>query len=324
MATAVQISKFGGTDVLEVVEVRVGDPGTGEARIRHEAIGLNFIDTYHRSGLYPHPLPGILGVEGAGVVEAVGAGVTHVRPGDRVVYAGSQLGAYASHRILPAWTLVKLPDAIGTDTAAAMFLAGLTVQYLFRQTFPLAGGETILIQAAAGGVGLIACQWARAIGVTTIGTVGSDDKAALAREHGCTHVVNYRREDFVARVREITGGKGVPVVYDGVGKDTFLGSLDCLSRRGMMVSYGNASGAVPPFSLAELSKRGSLFITRPSLFHYATTREELEPMAADLFALVAAGKIRVDVRQRYALADVARAHRELEARSTTGSSILVP
>jgi NADPH2:quinone reductase len=324
MATAVQISQFGGVDVLQVVPIAVGDPGPGEARIRHEAIGVNFIDTYHRTGLYPHPLPGIIGVEGAGIVEAVGAGVTHVRPGDRVAYAGSQLGAYASHRILPAWTLVRLPDAIGTDTAAAMFLAGLTVQYLFRQTFPLKGGETILFHAAAGGVGLIACQWARAIGVTIIGTVGSDEKAALARAHGCTHVVNYRREDFVARVREITGGKGVPVVYDGVGKDTFTGSLDCLSRRGMMVSYGNASGAVPPFSLTELSKRGSLFITRPTLFHYATTREELEPMAAELFALVAAGKIRVDVRQRYALKDAAQAHRDLEARSTTGSSILVP
>ena len=324
MATAVQIAKFGGTEVLAVVEVQVGDPGPGEARVRHEAIGLNFIDTYHRSGLYPHPLPGILGVEGAGIVEAVGAGVTLVKPGDRVAYASSTLGAYASHRVMPAWNLVRLPDAIGTDTAAAMFLAGLTVQYLFRQTFPLRGGETVLFHAAAGGVGLIACQWARALGVTMIGTAGSDEKAALAREHGCTHVINYRREDFVARVRELTGGKGVPVVYDGVGKDTFIGSLDCLSRRGMMVSYGNASGAVPPFSLAELAKRQSLFVTRPSLFHYATTREELEPMAAELFGLVGAGKIRVDVRQRYALADAARAHRELESRSTTGSSILVP
>ncbi|MES2538875.1 MAG: quinone oxidoreductase [Pseudomonadota bacterium] len=324
MSKAIRIFKTGGPEVMEYVDVDATDPGPGEARVRQAACGLNYIDVYFRSGLYPQALPAGLGAEGAGVVEAVGEGVTHVRPGDRVAYAGGPQGAYAEVRTMPAAVLVRLPDSINFDTAAAMMLQGLTVRYLFRRTFPLRGGETILFHAAAGGVGLIACQWAKALGVTMIGTVGSDDKAALAKAHGCTHVINYNKENFVERVKEITGGKGVPVVYDSIGKDTFIGSLDCLSPLGMMVSFGNASGPVPPFSLSELASRGSLFITRPSLFAYVAKREDLDAAAADLFSMVDSGKIKIDVNQRYALKDAAQAHRDLEARKTTGSTILIP
>ncbi|MEN3363093.1 MAG: NADPH:quinone reductase [Burkholderiales bacterium] len=324
MTKAIKFSKTGGPEVLEYVDVEVGKPGPGEAQVRQAAVGLNFLDVYFRTGLYPQALPSGLGQEGAGTVEAVGEGVTHVKPGDRVAYAGGPNGAYAELRNMPAAKLVKLPDAIGFDTGAAMMLQGLTVQYLLRRTFPLRGGETILFHAAAGGVGLIACQWAKALGVTVIGTVGSDQKAKLAKDHGCAHVINYNTENFVERVKEITGGKGVPVVYDSIGKDTFFGSLDCLSQMGTMVSYGNASGAVPPFSLSELQSRGSLFVTRPTLVHYAAKREDLEAMAADLFAMVGSGKVKIEINQRYALKDVGQAHRDLESRKTTGSSILIP
>jgi NADPH:quinone reductase len=323
-AKAIRINQVGGPEVMQYVDVEVGEPGPGELRVRHKACGLNFIDVYFRTGLYPQPLPAGLGMEGAGVVEAIGAGVTHLQPGDRIAYASRPPGAYAEVRVMPATFVVKLPDVISFDTAAAMMLQGLTVQYLFRRTFRLQGGETILFHAAAGGVGLIACQWARALGVTMIGTVGSDEKAALAKAHGCTHVINYNTENFVERVKEITGGKGVPVVYDSIGKDTFIGSLDCLSPLGMMVSYGNASGPVPPFSLQELAARGSLFITRPTLFSYISSREDIDTMAAELFGMVESGKIKIEINQRYALADVAQAHRDLESRKTTGSSILIP
>jgi NADPH:quinone reductase len=324
MAKAIVIKQTGGPEVMEYVDVTVGEPGPGEARVKQFACGLNYIDVYFRNGAYPQPLPAGLGMEGAGVVEAVGPGVTHVKAGDRVAYAGRPTGAYADARIMPAAILVKLPDAIDFDTAAAMMLQGLTVQYLFRRTFPLKGGETILFHAAAGGVGLIACQWARALGVTMIGTVGSDEKAALAKAHGCAHTINYNTENFVERVKDITGGKGVSVVYDSIGKDTFTGSLDCLSPLGMMVSFGAASGPVPQFSLNEIASRGSLFITRPSLFTYIAKREDLDAMAADLFTMVVGGKVKIDVNQRYALKDVAQAHRDLEARKTTGSTILIP
>lgn len=324
MPKAIRISKTGGPEVMEYVDVEVGEPGPGEARVRQMACGLNYIDVYFRTGLYPQPLPAGLGMEGAGVVEAVGEGVVHVKPGDRVAYAGRPPGAYAELRTMPASNLVKLPDAIGFETAAAMMLQGLTVQYLFKRTFPLHGGETILFHAAAGGVGLIACQWAKALGVTMIGTVGSDEKGELAKAHGCAHVINYNKENFVERVKQITGGKGVPVVYDSIGKDTFLGSLDCLSPLGMMVSFGSASGPVPPFGLNELASRGSLFITRPTLFTYTAKRSDLEDMAADLFAMVESGKIKIDINQRYSLKDAGQAHQDLESRKTTGSTILIP
>ncbi|MFL6659248.1 MAG: quinone oxidoreductase family protein [Massilia sp.] len=324
MVKAIRMSRAGGPEVMEYVDVDVGAPGPGEARVRHEAIGINFIDVYFRTGLYPQPLPGGLGMEGAGVVEAVGEGVTEVKVGDRVAYAGRPNGAYAEVRNMPASILLVLPDAVSFETAAAMMLQGLTVQYLFRRTVKLKAGDTILFHAAAGGVGLIAAQWARALGVNMIGTVGSAQKAELALAHGCSHVINYNTENFVERVKEITGGRKVSVVYDSIGKDTFIGSLDCLQPLGMMVSFGSASGPVPDFSLGELASRGSLFITRPTLFAYAASRAELEMMAADLFEMVGSGKVKVDVHQRYKLADVARAHTELEARKTTGSSILVP
>jgi NADPH2:quinone reductase len=324
MTKAIRIATTGGPEVMEYVDVEVGAPGSGEARVRHAAIGLNYIDVYFRTGAYPQPLPAGLGMEGAGVVEAVGAGVAHVKPGDRVAYAARPPGAYAEARVMPADALVKLPDAIDFETGAAMMLQGLTVQYLFRRTYRLRGGETILFHAAAGGVGLIAAQWARALGVTMIGTVGSDEKAALAKEHGCTHTINYNKENFAERVKEITGGKGVPVVYDSIGKDTFFGSLDCLSPLGMMVSFGSASGPVPAFGLNELASRGSLFVTRPSIFSYTAQRADLETMAAELFGMVESRKIRIDINQRYALKDVAQAHRDLESRKTTGSTILIP
>lgn len=324
MTKAIRMRQAGGPEVMEYVDVDLPEPGAGEALVRHKACGLNFIDVYFRTGLYPQPLPGGLGMEGAGIVEAVGAGVSHVKPGDRVAYAGRPVGAYAEARVMPVDNLVRLPDSISFETAAAVMLQGLTVQYLFHRTFPLKGGETILFHAAAGGVGLLACQWARAIGVTMIGTVGSDEKAALAIANGCTHVINYNTENFVERVREITEGKGVPVVYDSIGKDTFIGSLDCLAPLGMMVSFGSASGPVPEFSLNELASRGSLFITRPSLMSYIAKRSDLEHMAAHLFAMIESAKVKVDIRQRYALSEVAQAHRDLEERKTTGSSILIP
>jgi NADPH2:quinone reductase len=324
MPKAIRIFKTGGPEVLEYVDVEVSPPGPGEVRLRNMACGVNFSDVYFRSGLYPQPMPGGIGIEGAGVVEAVGDGVSHVKPGDRVAYAMRPTGAYAEVRVVPASILVKLPDAIDFETAAAMTLKGLTVQYLFNRTYPLHGGETILFHAAAGGVGLIACQWARALGVTMIGTVGSDEKAELAKAHGCTHIINYKNENIVERVKEITSGKGVPVVYDSIGKDTFTASLDCLSPMGMMVGFGTTSGPVPPFNLSELASRGSLFVTRPMLTDYAARREDLDSMAADLFSMVNAEKIRIDVNQRYALRDAAAAHRDLESRKTTGSSILIP
>jgi len=324
MTKAIRINRFGGPEVMELVDVELGPPGPGEAQVRHEAIGLNFIDVYHRTGLYPQPLPAGLGMEGAGVVEAVGEGVTEVQVGDRVAYAGRPIGSYAQARNMPAAQLLVLPEKIGFDTAAAMMLQGLTVQYLLHRTVALKAGDTILFHAAAGGVGLIACQWARVMGVTLIGTVGSEEKAALATEHGAHHVINYNKENFTERVKEITGGKGVTAVYDSIGKDTFIGSLDCLRPLGTMVSFGNASGPVPPFSLTELANRGSLFITRPSMMAYLSNREELEAAAKSLFGVVGSGEVKVEVRQRYALADVAQAHTELEARKTTGSSILLP
>lgn len=324
MTKAIRMRQVGGPEVMEYVDVDLPAPGPGEALVRHKACGLNYIDVYFRTGLYPQPLPSGLGMEAAGIVETVGPEVSHVTPGDRVAYAGRPIGAYAEARVMPAANLIRLPDGISFETAAAVMLQGLTVQYLFHRTFPLKGGETILFHAAAGGVGLIACQWARAIGVTMIGTVGSDEKAALAKAHGCTHVINYNTENFVERVREITEGKGVPVVYDSIGKDTFLGSLDCLSPLGMMVSFGNASGPVPEFSLNELASRGSLFITRPSLMSHTAKRSDLEQMAAQLFGMLESGKVKVDMRQRYQLSEVAQAHRDLEARKTTGSSLLIP
>ena len=324
MAKAIRMTRTGGPEVLEYVDVEVGEPGPGEARVRQHAIGLNFIDVYFRTGLYPMPLPSGLGQEGAGVVEAVGEGVTHVQPGDRVAYAGRPNGAYSELRIMQADILVKLPDAIDFETGAAMMLQGLTVQYLFNGTWQVKPGQTILFHAAAGGVGLIACQWARALGVNLIGTVGSKEKAELAKAAGATHVINYNDEDIVARVLEITKGEKVPVVYDSVGKDTFTRSLDCLQPRGLMVSFGNSSGAVPPFSLGELASRGSLYITRPSLAAYVATRPELEARAADLFGMVQSGKVNIDIRQRFPLADAAAAHIALEARRTTGSTILLP
>ncbi|HEV7814463.1 MAG TPA: quinone oxidoreductase [Janthinobacterium sp.] len=324
MSKAIRISKNGGPEVMEYVDVDVGPPGPGEAQVRHEAIGLNFIDVYYRTGLYPQPLPAGLGSEGAGVVEAVGEGVTEVKVGDRVSYAGGATGAYAQVRNMSSKRLLVLPDKIDFETAAAMTLQGLTVQYLFHRTAALKAGDTVLLHAAAGGIGLIACQWARVLGVTLIGTVGSDDKAALAAAHGCAHVINYNKENFTERVRELTNGKGVSVVYDSIGKDTFIGSLDCLAPLGLMVSFGNASGPVPPVSLAELNKRGSLFLTRPSIAAYTATREELEAAAQSLFGVVASGAVKIGINQRYPLAQAAQAHIALESRKTTGSTILLP
>ena len=324
MPHAIRVHKTGGPEVLQWEEVAVGDPGPAEARVRQTAIGLNYIDTYQRSGLYKLALPSGLGGEGAGVVEAVGAGVTDIKVGDRVAYCGGPPGAYAEIRVMPADRLVKLPDGVSERTAATLMLKGLTVQYLLRQTFPLKGGETILFHAAAGGVGSIACQWTRALGVTMIGTVGSDEKAAIAKANGCAHTIVYTRENFVERVKEITGGKGVPVVYDAVGKDTFPASLDCLSTRGMFVSFGNSSGPIAAFDILLLSQKGSLYATRPTLVTYTATRAALLAMAAEMFGLVTAGKIVSEARQTYALKDAAQAHRDLEARKTTGSTLLLP
>jgi NADPH2:quinone reductase len=323
-AKAIRLARTGGPEVLEYVDVEVGDPGPGEARVRNHAIGVNYIDIYFRTGLYPLDLPGGLGQEAAGVVEAVGEGVTHVRPGDRVAYAARPNGAYSQLRVMPADVLVRLPDDMSFEAGAAILLQGMTVQYLLKQTYAVQPGDTILFHAAAGGVGLIACQWARALGVNLIGTVGSNEKAALAKQHGAAHVINYKDEDVVQRVLEITNGEKVPVVYDSVGKDTFTRSLDCLRPRGLMVSFGNSSGPVPSFSLNELSVRGSLYITRPALHIYAATRAQREAMAADLFQMVSSGQIGVDIHQRFSLADAAQAHIALEGRRTTGKTILLP
>ena len=324
MSHAIRIHQTGGPEVLSWEEVDVPAPAAGEATVRQHAVGLNFIDTYHRTGLYPLPLPAGIGLEGAGVVEAVGAGVTEVKVGDRVAYAGGPVGAYAEVRNIPAHRLLRLPDAIAFATAAAMMLQGLTAAYLLRRTYRVQAGDAVLIHAAAGGVGLIACQWAKALGATVIGTVGSPAKAELAKAHGCDHVINYSTENFTQRVREITGGEGVPVVYDGVGKDTFMGSLDSLRPLGMMVSYGNASGPVPPFDVLLLSQKGSLFVTRPTIVHYTAKRADLEALGAELFDVVASGKVRIEVNQTYPLKEAAQAHRDLEARRTTGSTILLP
>jgi NADPH2:quinone reductase len=324
MNKAINISKNGGPEVMQLIDAPLGKPGSNEVCLQQKACGLNFIDVYYRSGLYKQALPTGLGSEGAGVIEAVGPDVTHLKVGDRVAYAGGPLGAYAERRIMPTDVLVKLPDSVSFETAAAVMLQGLTVQYLFRRTYKIKPGETILFHAAAGGVGLLACQWAKAYGVKMIGTVSNAAKAELAKANGCTYTVNTSEESFVDRVEEITKGQGVPVVYDSIGKDTFFDSLNCLSPLGMMVSFGNSSGPVPDFNLTELSSRGSLFVTRPSLMHYTATRADLDQMAAELFSMIERKKINVQINQRYALADAAKAHRDLEARRTTGSSILIP
>ncbi|MBS0352576.1 MAG: quinone oxidoreductase [Proteobacteria bacterium] len=324
MSHLIRFERTGGPEVLQWVEVDVPPPAAGEVQVRHHAVGLNYIDTYHRSGLYPLPLPSGLGQEAAGVVEAVGEGVTEFQTGDRVAYAGGPLGAYAELRNIEAPHLVKLPDSLSFEQGAAMMLQGLTAQYLLRRTYRVQPGETILIHAAAGGVGLIVCQWAKALGATVIGTVSSDEKAELARRHGCDHVIVSTREKVSERVRVLTGGTGVHVVYDSIGKDTFLDSLACLRPLGMMVSFGNASGPVEPFDPGLLARMGSLFLTRPTLFTYTARREDLLAMADELFGIVASGQVRININQRYPLCDAATAHRELEARRTTGSTVLIP
>ncbi len=325
MSKAICIERTGGPEVLQWADVPEGHPGPGEARVRHAAVGLNFIDVYHRRGVYPLPsLPAVPGLEAAGRVEAVGPGVTEVAVGDRVAYAGGPTGAYSEARVIPADRLVKLPDGIDDRRAAAMMLKGMTAEYLLRRTCPVTPGQTILFHAAAGGVGLIACQWARTLGATVIGTVGTKDKAELANTHGCDHVIVTSEEDFVARVREITRGEGVSVVYDAVGKDTFMRSLDCLRPRGLMVSFGQASGTVPPLDISILSAKGSLFLTRPTLMTYTASREDLVTSATALFDAVLRGVVRIEVRQTYPLRDAARAHADLEARKTTGSTVLIP
>jgi NADPH2:quinone reductase len=324
MPKAIRVHATGGPEVLSWEEVPVGDPGPGEARVRHTAIGLNFIDTYHRSGLYKLPLPFTPGQEAAGIIEAVGPGVTDLEPGDRVAYGTGPVGAYSQVRVMEAARLVPLPAGIDDRTAAAMMLKGLTAQYLLRQTTSVQRGETIVFHAAAGGVGLIACQWAKHLGATVIGTVGSEEKARLARERGCDHVILYNQEDVAARVRELTGGRGVRVVFDGVGRATFAASLDCLAPRGLMVAFGNASGPVPPLDILSLSTKGSLYLTRPTLNHYAATKEALRAGAAELFEVVRSGAVRIEVPQSFPLAEAKAAHEALAARKTTGSTVLVP
>ncbi len=325
MTHAIRLYENGGPEVLKWEEVELGDPGPGQVRLRHGAVGLNFIDVYFRTGLYPLPqVPGGIGLEGAGVIEAVGDDVEGFAEGDRVAYAGPPPGAYAEARIMPAAKLVKLPESISDQQAAAMMLQGMTVQYLIRRTYRVQAGDTVLFQAAAGGVGLIACQWLKHLGATVIGTVGSEAKAELARAHGCDHTILYRSENFVERVREITDGAGVPVAYDSVGKDTFDGSLDCLSPMGTMVLFGGASGPVPPLDLMALSQKGSLFVTRPTLMTYTAKRSDLEASAAELFDVVRTGAVKIEINQTYPLAEAARAHTDLEARKTTGSTVLLP
>ncbi len=324
---AVRIEQPGGPEQMQLCEVTVGQPGPGEVRVRHHAIGLNFIDVYQRSGLYTLPMPLQLGMEGAGVVEAVGAGVTHLREGDRVAYAANPPGSYCDVRVMPAMNVCRLPDAISFEEGAAMMLKGLTAQYLLKKCKPVEGlepGDFVLFHAAAGGVGLIACQWARAMGLQLIGTAGSDAKCALALANGATHAINYNTENFAARVKDITGGRGVKAVYDSVGKDTWDQSLDCLSPFGLMVTFGNASGPVPPFAPAILAAKGSIYVTRQTLFSHITSRERTQAMADDLFGVVTAGQVQIHVEQRYPLADVQQAHRDLEARKTTGSTVLIP
>ncbi|WP_328376890.1 quinone oxidoreductase [Streptomyces sp. NBC_00440] len=320
MAQAIRFHEIGGPDVLRWEETTVGDPGPGEVRIRHEAIGLNFADVYWRTGLYPAQRPSGLGVEASGVVEAVGEGVTHVAGGDRVTYTGSPLGAYSTERVMPADTLIKLPDEISCETAAAMTMRGLTASYLLRRIYPLKAGDTVLLHAAAGGVGLIFCQWAKLLGVTVIGTVSSEEKGEIARANGCDHIIYYRRENVAERVREITGGAGVPVVYDSVGKDTVAGSMASLARRGLLVCFGTTSG-VPPLDAMQLALHGSLFATRPALADYIADPAERDALAGELFGHVAAGRIKIQINQRYALKDAAQAHRDLEDGKTTGSSV---
>ena len=320
---AVQFAQTGGPEVLQVVDVPEPEPKPGQVRVRHEAIGVNFIDTYHRSGLYKLPLPSGLGSEAAGTVEALGAGVATLKTGDRVAYAGT-LGAYAEANNVPAEKLVKLPADIGDETAAAAMLKGMTAQYLLKRTYPVKAGQTILWHAAAGGVGLIAGQWAKHLGVTVIGTVGSDEKVELARRNGSAHVLNTRTDDWMKQVREITNGEGVPVVYDSIGKDTWAGSLDCVAVRGMMVSFGNASGAVPAFEPGILSAKGSLYLTRPTLFHYTRNAQELQETADDLFAVIASGAVKIQIHQRFKLSEAAKAHEALHSRATTGATILIP
>jgi len=326
MPSAIQIHAFGGPEQMQFVEVEVGEPGPGEIRIRHHASGLNFIDVYQRTGLYANALPLNLGMEGAGVVEAVGAGVSHLAVGDRAAYASNPPGSYSEVRVMPAKNVVRLPDAIDFDTAAGMMLKGLTAQYLLKKTLPVEGlqpGDHVLFHAAAGGVGLIACQWAKALGLQLIGTAGSAAKCALALEHGAAHAIDYGREDFVARVKEITGGRGVKVVYDSVGKDTFDGSLNCLRPFGLLASFGNASGPVPPFAPGMLGPKGSLYITRQTLFTHIATREATQAMTDELFEVVGSGAVKIRIDQRYQLADAAQAHQDLEARKTTGSTVFV-
>ena len=325
MSRAIRIHQTGGPEVLCWEDVDVGGLGEGEVRLRQTAVGLNFIDVYHRTGLYPvSELPVVLGMEGAGVVEEVGAEVTEFRAGDRVAYASPPLGSYAEQRLMPSHRLVKLPETIDDRTAAAMMLKGLTTQYLLRRCYRVQAQDTILIHAAAGGVGLLACQWANHIGATVIGTVGSDEKAELAKNHGCHHPIVYTRDNFVEQVRELTDGQGVPVVYDSVGRDTFQGSLDCLRPLGMLVSFGQSSGSVPPVDIGMLSAKGSLFLTRPSLMTYAAKREDLLASAAELFDVVARGAVKIEIQQTYPLEQAAQAHRDLEGRKTTGSTVMVP
>ena len=324
MPKCVRFQKVGGSEVLQLEEVVVGDPGPGDARVLHKACGVNFLDIYQRSGLYKLPLPSGAGNEGSGVVEAIGAGVIHVKPGDRVAYAGGPIGAYCEVRNMPADRLCILPEGLSFEQGAAMMLKGMTAQYLIRRTYKVQPGDTVLFHAAAGGVGLIACQWLKALGATVIGTAGSDMKCALARQHGADHCINYRTEKFSERVKEITKGAGVPVVYDSVGKDTFMGSIECLRPLGLMASFGSSSGLVPPVELGLLMQKGSLFLTRPSLNTYAAKRIDLEAISKDLFDIVLAGKVKIEIGQRYPLKNAAQAHRDLEARKTTGSSILIP
>lgn len=321
---AIKMMQVGGPEVLQWVDIEVAAPSPDEVRVVHEAIGLNFIDVYFRKGVYPQPLPGWLGMEAAGVIESVGSNVKHVKVGDRVAYAGKPAGAYSQVRVMPAEIVVKLPDAISFEMGAAMMLQGLTVNYLLTDSYKVQAGDTVLFHAAAGGVGLIAMQWLKLLGATVIGTVGSEEKAALAKSYGCDHTILYTKEDFVARTRELTNGKGVNVVYDSIGKDTFMQSLDCIKPRGMMVTYGNASGPVPPVDVGILGVKGSLKLTRPTVMTYAHDRSLLEPMSADLFDKVIKGKIKIEINQRYQLQDAAQAHRDLEDRKTTGSTIFLP
>lgn len=324
MTNAIRIHEHGGPDVMKWEAIEVGNPGEKEMRVRHTAVGLNYIDTYHRTGLYKIPLPSVIGREGAGVVEAIGAAVTEFKVGDRVAYASAPIGSYAEARLIAADRVVKIPDSVTDQQAASIMLKGMTAQYLIRRTYEVKPGDTILFHAAAGGVGLILCQWAKHLGATVIGTVGSEEKATLAKANGCDHVINYRNEDFVARVAEITAEKKCAVVYDGVGKDTFLKSLDCVRPRGLVALFGNASGKVDPLDLGVLAAKGSLFVTRPTLDTHVATREDLVATANDLFDVVGRGIVKIEINQTYALEDAAQAHRDLEARKTTGSTVLIP